>query len=117
MPPAIKRAMVLGVGDAEKGTAIAGHLSRQEPLTLRYVARHLGGEYTDVNRKHLPSALMSTLRPAVPGAREERISRTAAALVLFAVLAAAYALLPVFLDYLGSDWRVVARSAGQEEAA
>ncbi len=113
--PTIRRAMVLGVGDTEKGIPVGGHLSRQEPLTLRYIARHLGGEYVNVNSKHLSSATMSTLRPEMAGAVGRRMTRTGVALVLFAVMAAAYALLPVLLDYLGSDWRVVSRSVSREE--
>jgi len=114
--PAIRRAMVLGVGDTEKGIPVGGHLSRQEPLTLRYIARHLGGEYVNVNSKHLSSAAMSTLRPVMAGALGQGMTRSGIALMLFAVMAAAYALLPVLLDYLGSDWPVVSRSVSREKA-
>ena len=116
--PTIRRTMVLGVGDPEKGVSIGGHFSRQEPLTLRYIARHLGGEYIDVNRKHLSSTAMSSLHPPVAGARRGEVSLTEAALVLFAGLAVVYALLPVLLDYLGSDWRIVSRvPVGREEVS
>jgi Ca-activated chloride channel family protein len=115
VPDTIRGALVLGVGDTGKGVVLNGHLSRQEPATLQFIARHLAGEYVDVNTKHVPSAAMSTLLPPAPGLADRGLSRTGVALVLFAAMAALYALLPVGLEFFGCSWRVAPRSAAREE--
>ena len=117
MPDTIRRALVLGVGDTGKGVVMNGHLSRQEPAALQFIARYLAGEYVDVNARHLPSAAMSTLLPPPPGLADRGLSRTGVALFLFAAMAALYALLPVGLEFFGSSWRVVPRSVAREEPA
>jgi len=115
VPDTIRRTLVLGVGDVEKSVAWNGHLSRQEPSTLRFIARRLAGEYVDVNAKHLSSAAMSTLLPPLGGVAGAGVSRTGVAIGLFAVLAALYALVPVCQEFWGSGWRVVPRRASREE--
>jgi Ca-activated chloride channel family protein len=114
VPDTIRRALVLGVGDVEKGVVLNGHLSHQEPETLRSIARHFAGEYVDVNAKHLPSAAMGTLLPPLAEVAGGGVSRTHAALVLFVAFSALYALLPVGLELFGSAWRVAPRNAGHE---
>lgn len=117
VPDTVRRTLVLGVGDAEKSFALNGHLSRQEPGTLQFVARHLGGEYVDVNTKHLSSAAMSTLLPPLAGVADRGVSRTGVAVFLFAILSVLYALVPVGLEFFGSDWQAVPRTARREDPA
>ena len=114
LPKSIKKAFVLGVGNTEKGIAVGGHYSRQEPLTLRYLARHLGGEYINVNEKHLPSSVMGSLRAVAGASAGEGISRSDMALILFAIMTVIYALVPVLQEFVGSDWKLVSRPRGQE---
>ena len=104
-PKSVKEVFVLGVGNPHKGTFIDGHQSRQEGDTLRAVATALQGSYTDVNEKHLPTSalgdLVVTLAPPSKGF-------TLAELAVLAMLlgAAVLALIPVALEFFGSDWKV-----------
>lgn len=117
VPDTINRTLVLGVGNTEKGVDVHGHLSRQQPRTLHALAAHLGGEYVDVNTRHLSSAAMSTLCPPPGSAGSRGVSRTGVALGLLAVAALLCALLPLGQDTFGSSWRAVPRPVRREEPA
>ena len=104
-PKSVKEVFVLGIGNPHKGTFIDGHQSRQEGDTLRAVATALAGSYVDVNEKHLPTTALGDLVVTAP------LPQKGLTLAEWAVLAmmlgsAVYALIPVALEYLGSDWKV-----------
>jgi Ca-activated chloride channel family protein len=110
MPPqSLKRVLLLGVGDTGGGTAIDGHMSRQEAAVLRGVGRELHGKYFDVNHKQLASAALGELcdrgRLGSAGTPGKRVL----ALWMLAVLSVVYALLSPALEYFGSGWRIVSR--------
>lgn len=104
-PKSVKEVFILGVGNPHKGTFIDGHQSRQEGDTLRTVASALQGTYTDVNEKHLPTSALGDLVVTVP---PPQAGLTLAELAVLAMVlgAALLALLPVALEYFGSDWKV-----------
>ncbi|MEN9572167.1 MAG: hypothetical protein RL514_22 [Verrucomicrobiota bacterium] len=112
-PKSVKEVFVLGVGNPHKGTFIDGHQSRQEGDTLRAVASALQGSYTDVNEKHLPTTalgdLVVTLAPPRKG-----FTLAELAVLAMVVGAAVLALIPVALEFFGSDWKV---GPPQREAA
>lgn len=112
-PKSVKEVFVLGVGNPHKGTFIDGHQSRQEGDTLRTVASALMGTYVDVNAKHLPTAALGDLVVTAP-LPARGLSLAELAVLAMVVGAALYALLPVALEFFGSDWKVA--SARQEDA-
>jgi hypothetical protein len=66
LPISIADTIVLGVGDPNKSSLIAGHASRQDAAGLREVAGRLGGHYHQGNEKHLPSAILDSLSMIAP---------------------------------------------------
>ena len=105
-PKSVKEVFVLGVGNPHKGTFIDGHQSRQEGETLSTVASALMGTYVDVNEKHLSTAALGDLVVTAP------LPQKGLTLAEWAVLAmvlgsAICALIPVFLEYLGTDWKPI----------
>jgi Ca-activated chloride channel family protein len=104
-PKSVKELLVLGVGNPHKGTFIDGHQSRQEGETLQRLATSLMGTYEDVNTKHLATTALGDL--VVPLAMPQSGLSLAQLAVLAMVLGAAlYALIPVLLEFFGSDWKV-----------
>ena len=104
-PASVREVLVLGVGNPKKGSFIDGHQSRQEADTLQRVATSLLGAYHDVNEKHLDTAALGDL--VVPLA----LPHTGFTLAQWAVLAMVIgaiinALIPVALEYFGTDWKV-----------
>lgn len=104
-PASVREVLVLGVGNPKKGSFIDGHQSRQEADTLQRVATSLLGAYHDVNEKHLDTAALGDL--VVPLA----MPHTGLTLAQWAVLAMVIgaiinALIPVALEYFGTDWKV-----------
>lgn len=113
-PAAVREVLMLGVGNPKKGSFIDGHQSRQEADTLQRVATSLFGVYHDVNDKHLATEALGDL--VVPLA----LPHQGLTLAQWAVLAMAlgafiYALIPVALEYFGTDWKV--RSVRKEVAS
>ena len=108
-PKSVKEVFVLGLGNPHKGSYIDGHQSRQEADTLRAVASSLRGSYVDVNEKHLPTSALGDLVVMAP-LPKHGLSLSEWAVLAMVVGAAIYALIPVALEYLGSDWKV-ARAA------
>ncbi len=105
-PKSVKEVFVLGVGNPHKGTFIDGHLSRQEGDTLREVASAMMGTYVDVNEKHLATSALGDL--VVTTALPQRGMSLEEWAVLAMVLGAAVlALIPVALEFFGSDWKPV----------
>ncbi|MFM1822266.1 MAG: hypothetical protein RI967_532 [Planctomycetota bacterium] len=74
-PAAISDVLVIGVGDPNRATAIAGHASRQDQWTLKSLAARLGGVYHDGNRKHLPNAILDSLAMISPRATDRWSAR------------------------------------------
>ncbi len=104
-PKSVKEVFVLGLGNPQKGTFIDGHQSRQEGDTLRTVASALMGTYSDVNEKHLPTTALGDL--VVKIAPPQKGLTLAELAVLAMVLGATVlALVPVALEFFGSDWKV-----------
>jgi Ca-activated chloride channel family protein len=103
-PKSVKEVFVLGLGNPHKGTFIDGHQSRQEGDTLRVVASALRGTYVDVNEKHLPTSALGDLVVMAPLKRG--LSLEELAVLAMALGAALCALLPVALEYFGTDWKV-----------
>ena len=104
-PKSVREVFVLGLGNPHKGTFIDGHQSRQEGDTLRTVATALMGTYTDVNEKHLPTTALGDLVVAAP-LPQRGLSLAEWAVLAMAVGAGIYALIPVALEFFGSDWKV-----------
>ncbi len=104
-PKSVKEVFVLGVGNPQKGTFIDGHQSRQEGDTLRAVASALQGTYTDVNEKHLPTTALGDLVVTMAPPRKG-FTLAELAVMAMALGATVLALIPVALEYFGSDWRV-----------
>lgn len=104
-PKSVKEVFVLGVGNPHKGTFIDGHQSRQEGDTLRVVASALRGTYVDVNEKHLATSALGDLVVMAP-LPKRGLSLEELAVLAMGLGAAVLALLPVALEYFGSDWKV-----------
>lgn len=66
VPASIADAIVIGVGDPNRPTVIAGHASRQDAWTLKSLAGRLGGTYHDGNVRHLPGELLDRLTSIAP---------------------------------------------------
>lgn len=104
-PASVKEVLVLGLGNPHKGTFIDGHQSRQEAETLQRLATGLMGTYEDVNTKHLATTALGDL--VVPLALPQSGLSLAQLAVLAMVLGALInALIPLALEYFGSDWKV-----------
>ncbi|MEA3210847.1 MAG: Ca-activated chloride channel [Chthoniobacter sp.] len=104
-PKSVKEVFVLGLGNPHKGIFIDGHQSRQEVDTLRLVATALMGTYADVNEKHLPTTALGDLVVTAPPP-QRGLSLAELAVLAMTVGAAVYALIPVGLEFFGSDWKV-----------
>jgi Ca-activated chloride channel family protein len=117
-PKSVKEVFVLGVGNPNKGTFIDGHLSRQEGETLRTVASALHGSYVDVNEKHLPTGALGDLVVTKP-LPQRGLSLEELAVLAMLLGGAVLALIPVALEFFGTDWKTVrpARDAAAEEGA
>jgi len=106
-PKSVRDVMFLGLGNPSKGSFIDGHLSRQEPDTLRRLATELKGSYYDVNEKHLETAALGDLVVTAP-LSQRGLSLAQLAVLAMVAGAAMCALIPVALEFFGSDWRVEA---------
>ena len=108
------RRYVLGVGDPQQGTFIDGHMSRQDASLLGTLAGRWAGKYLDVNEKHVPTLTLGSGR-AVGAPRH----RTAWWIWRFSCWPRrpSSALIPVLLEYLGSDWKTVRSPASPTERA
>ncbi len=107
-PKSVKEVFVLGIGNPHKGLFIDGHQSRQEPETLQTVASALRGTYFDVNEKHLPTSVLGDLVVTAPPPRRG-LSLEELAVLAMVLGAAVLALVPVALEYFGSDWKIAGR--------
>jgi Mg-chelatase subunit ChlD len=109
LPPSVKHALVLGVGNTKEGISIDGHMSRQDPDALNFLATYLNGTYIDVNQKLVETNEIAHLVQAEDMMVKRSWNLADIAMVLFICSACLYALLPVSQEYFGSDWRAVRR--------
>ncbi|MFM7051329.1 MAG: vWA domain-containing protein [Planctomycetota bacterium] len=65
-PASIADAIVIGVGDPNRATMLAGHASRQDQWTLKSLAGRLDGIYHDGNTRHLPREVLDGLTMIAP---------------------------------------------------
>ena len=97
IPASIADAIVIGVGDPNRPTVIAGHASRQDAWTLKALAGRLSGTYHDGNARHLPTDLLDRLSSIAPrtatdaGEREFGLAALAAGACVLGLLAPALA--------------------------
>ena len=99
-PPSVGEVTVVGVGDAQRGTFIAGRQSRQDAPALRQVARRLGGTYYDCNLAPLPSNVLSRLGGGFVPKDDHAAGLREIALAGVAAGAAVVALVPIALAFL-----------------
>jgi len=117
-PASVRDVYVLGVGDPNQGTFIDDHMSRQDASLLGTLAGRLRGKYIDVNEKHVTTLALGNLARGT-GATKKTYGLVDIAIFVFAAAAVAHMLIPVALEYFGSDWKVVRvkRPAAMERAA
>jgi hypothetical protein len=107
LPASISKVMVLGVGSPVEGTAIDGHLSRQDKQVLAEVGQRLQGKSFDVNSRQLSSSELKGLMYTGLLEKNAELGHQRLSLAVLAICAFCYVLLPVALDCCGSDWKVV----------
>jgi Ca-activated chloride channel family protein len=105
-PAAVRDVYILGVGNPHQGTFIDDHLSRQDVAVLRTLAGRLHGQYIDVNEKHVSTLALGSLAMGV-GGEKRAYDLFDVAILVFAAGATLIALIPVLLEYFGSDWKTV----------
>lgn len=113
LPPAFSDTLVIGVGDAARGTMIADHASSQDASSLRQLAARLHGRYHDGNVRHLPSKQLGGF--AVAAAGPARTGLAWWALIAVCAGAAVEALLPPALIAFGSPMPSRRRSSPAAE--
>jgi Ca-activated chloride channel family protein len=104
LPPAIRDALVVGVGSSGAGIYIDGHLSRQDSSALRQLAVRLGGNYFDANERQMPTKDLFELAQSLPERRERRVGDRERALAAVGVGASVLAILSVALALAGASW-------------
>lgn len=104
LPASVASVTVLGFGNADRGIFIDGHNSRQEAESLRRLAASLRGTYFDANVQDVPTPALGNLVVRT-GLDADRFDLLAWAIIAMTAGASIYALLPVALEYFGSDWR------------
>lgn len=115
LPSSVSDLLVVGVGSSTLGVFIDGHQSRQDNAQLAQLARRLGGQFHDGNRKQIPSALLSRLTaPDERGGRFQVGLRTLAIMAL-AAGAAVLCLAPLLLEVFGSAWKPLPAPAATRE--
>ncbi len=91
-------------------------MSRQSPRpsTCR-LAAELKGTYLDVNEKQMPTSALGDLVVRMP-LPQRGLSLAQLAILAMVAGSASYALIPVGLEYLGSDWQAEPRKAAPRPA-
>ena len=105
MPAAVKDVLVVGVGDPIAGKFIDGRQSRQDASTLRQLAQRLRGFYHNGNAKQIGTSLMERFPDGGGGERGAQLTRREYAIAAVIAGGSVYALLPLFLQLLGTGWR------------
>ncbi len=105
MPASIGNNVVMvGVGNPTVGKSLGGHTTRQDASTLRQVATRLQGSYHDGNEKHMTTELVSRIDDKARTKEEDQWGPREYALLAVATGASVLALLPAFLQLIGTGW-------------
>lgn len=104
LPRSIHKVDILAVGDPLVGTNINHHDSRQQAGILRRLAAELHGSYYDVNTRHVPTSALTELAHIPPQPAKLGLGIKDIALILVAVGALVLTLVPIALEYAGSQW-------------
>ena len=115
MPVSVANVLVVGIGDASKGTFIHKHHSRQDISTLRQVANRLQGIYHNGNQKHLSSDTIQELMDNTRDDEAKEWTRREYAMLAVVVGSFVFAVLPLLLHYFGSRWRPGVRNMRRAE--
>ena len=105
LPASIADVVVVGVGDAKKGSFINGKNSRQDVSTLRQIAARLGGVYHNGNEKHLSTSLIERLTTQMDGESKIQLTLRELALLAAGVSILILAVIPFALHYFGTSWQ------------
>lgn len=105
LPASIADVLIVGIGDAKKGSFINGKNSRQDVSTLRQIAARLGGTYHNGNEKHLSTALIEKLTTQMEGESKTQLTARELALLTLGVCIALLIAIPFVLHYLGTTWQ------------
>jgi Ca-activated chloride channel family protein len=104
LPASVAETFIVGVGDANSGTFIDGHQSRQDINTLRQVANRLRGQYHNGNQKHLTSQLVSRFTQTDDEERVEKWTRREWSLLAVVLGSGIFSLVPILLHYFGTAY-------------
>lgn len=104
MPASIGSVLVVGVGDPQQGSFIAGKQSKQDVFTLRQLATRLRGTYHDGNKAHLPSSVIDSIVARGESNQREPWSRREYALLAIGLGGLLFALLPWLLENFGTSY-------------
>ncbi|NOX56538.1 MAG: VWA domain-containing protein [Planctomycetes bacterium] len=105
LPASVRSALIVGVGDPNRGQFIDGRMSRQDRSRLRHLAIRLDGQYHDGQSKHIPSQLVAEVTGGLWQRDADRWTRRELALAAVAGGSAVLALLPALLVWVGTRWR------------
>ena len=108
MPSSVVDLLIVGVGNASRGTFIDGHQSRQDNAQLTQLARRLGGQFHDGNSKQIPSGMLRHLTAPDERSDKFQISVRTLAIITLAVGVSLLCLLPMLLETFGSGWKPAA---------
>ena len=104
MPASVAETFVIGVGDANSGSFIDGHQSRQDINTLRQVANRLRGQYHNGNQKHLTSQLVNRFVAYDDEDKKQAWTRREWALLAVVLGSGIFSILPILLHYFGTTY-------------
>jgi Ca-activated chloride channel family protein len=104
MPDSISKLLVVGVGDATKGTNVNDHLSRQNTAALRELAARLGVDYQNANSKQLSSTLINELTISTLGKNKRVLGIREYARYAILIGGIILFVLPLLLEKFGCQW-------------
>ena len=105
MPSSIRGLEILAVGDPLQSTRVGRHETRQQAAVLKRLAAEMGGQYHDVNRKHMPSSALTDLSRVPPPPPEAGMSLKELARLAVLIGATILGALPLLLQYFGTNWK------------
>lgn len=105
-PASVAGIVVLGIGNEQRGTFIAGRQSRQDSAALRQVATRLGGVYHNADKTHVATSLVRSLAELGGRLHIPRFGLREYALMTLAVCALLLASLPALLHWFGVCYAV-----------
>jgi Ca-activated chloride channel homolog len=117
-PPAFRDVLILGVGDANRGTFIDDHVSKQDRRSLSQLSVQLQGKYFDANSTEIEQGLLQGETLLVHSGK--RWGSRQWALASIALGGLWIACLPIILTWFVRTWnprREPSRSLGRKEFA